>query len=89
MKTVTGYSIWHTEECARSAREGFKSLCANPFEAHYLWYKTLSLVVAPDKPDATYELGDPQRVPGDLTVMQLTAWIHTRSTRLSILPADE
>lgn len=85
MKTVTSYAQWFNNECERASKEAFEKLCVVGNGEQYLWFKTLSLVVATDKPEG-YELATPERIPGHLTVQQLNMWIHARSTHLPILP---
>lgn len=89
MKTAVNYSQWFVEEVARCAREGWKALGATNCAEHYLYYKALSLVIAQDKPSPEYQLATPERVPGNLTIDGLTAWVHRRSTRLPILPTED
>ena len=78
---------WFPNECARAAKEGWKSLCATNCAEHHLYFTIGALAVAQDKP-AGYELGWPERVPSNLTEGQLTMWIYDRAKRLPCIPRD-
>ena len=84
---MNNYALWFTEEVARCAREGHAAMCRLGGGEWYLYYKTLSIVIAQEKPEG-YTLATGERVLGNRTVQGLTAWVHTNTSRLPVLPGD-
>lgn len=89
MRQTEGYSQWFVNECARAARLGHAKMMAagGASDELYLYYRRGELALLPDKLEG-FELGCSERVPGNLTVEQLTGWVHQRATRLPCLPNE-
>jgi len=90
-KTVEGYSQWFIGECSRAAKAGHARMMSagGVADGLYLYYRPGELaLLASDVPHEGYELGCSERVPGHLTLEQLTGWVHQRATRLGCLPSD-
>lgn len=87
MKTTENYAQWFVNECARAARAGHACMMRDPFAELHLYYKRGRLALFGDTDSKEgYSLGDPVKVPGNLTVEQLTGWVHARAARLDCLP---
>lgn len=72
---------------ARAVRDYYADRRAGvmPF---YLYYRVGALCFAPDAPDATWMLAEPQTHRGAWTANQLTNHVRELARRLSILRAD-
>lgn len=82
-------SNWFEKEVGRAARDGHqKMMRPEGFGLEfYLYFRPGLLVIAESKPPGC-ALSTPERVPGNLTVEQLTGWVHRNSTRLGCLPRE-
>ena len=89
MKTTKSYAQWFVNECARAAKLGHARMMSpeGVGDGLYLYFRRGELALLEDGPPG-YELGTGERVPGNVTVEQLTAWVHQRSTRLPCLPDE-
>lgn len=85
------FSIWYLEETHKAARSAFDQLIASAGSTElYLYAKPGAIRVAPEKPEG-FDLGSlvtGERVPGHLTVEQLTYWIRTHTDRFPCLPNE-
>ena len=65
---------WLHDAARAAAEECFRGYCADLFSGRYLYYGRGVLRALSEADDsAGLELGDPQRMPGNLTVQQLTS----------------
>lgn len=90
MKSVTSYGLWYIEATARVAKEAFAALNATAGTGElYLYYKPngLAFAVAPDAPEG-FALVTGERIPGNMTVEQLTFWVRARTGSVPVLPGD-
>jgi hypothetical protein len=71
---------------ARIAKEAHARMMNGETEL-YLWFKTLELIVASEKPEGA-ELAINERIPSHMTVEQLNYWFAARTGRVPYLPGD-
>jgi hypothetical protein len=91
-RTTTSYAQWFNNAVAAAADEAWgryaKGGLSSPlylyFKRHGLEFKVADVVESV----AGYELVSSDRIPSNLTAVQITAWMHPLCARVPVLPRD-
>ena len=78
---------WFHAEVAQAVDNWFTSQCQNPHESYYAYCKPGSLRIAPDAPDASYELVTGERVNKGFSRANAISWLTKYASSASCLPA--
>ena len=81
-------ALFHVEETARVAHAAHARMMRDPFQTLYLFYKPMRLEAFGDEGAPLGEgwtLAFPERLPGNLTVYGLCAWLAARTGRIPYL----
>jgi len=85
------YSIWFTEATRRVAEQADQLLRSTGCATHYLYYKPRGLefrVLCEDSTHEGLELVVGEKVPGHLTLEQLTSWVRQHASSCPVLPGN-
>ena len=91
VKTHKSYSQWFNEATHQLAKDCFKLLGETGCAACWIYFKPngLEFIVRGEEENTEgYQLVTSERVPGNLTVEQLTLWIRKFAQSVPVLPGD-